>query len=448
MNTSEQTPKDTAKARGGAYASSVEHLKDELRRVDLLVRAQVFRARQEGDELRGLSISDDDVDEMLERSIGKARWESAEPPLALADINTAIQKRAKTIARRRGYSKKKGVELRLDALASRFELDQFETDVLLLALAPELDTRYGRLFGYLHDDITRSKLSVELALALLIPTFEARLAARRHFLSNARLIHHGLIKIQADPPEREAPLIRCSLKVDSRIVNYLTGIDAIEPPLSGRARRIVPRALLQTLLIPDSLKRLLTRLAEEREQSSQARDVLYLRGSYGVGKQSMAEALAAPDISERELETAIISNLQHFLLEFGKGFSFVGRQFRISTETSHFYIDLVFYNYLLKCFVLIDLKTEKLTHQAIGQMDMYVRMFDDLKRGEDDNPTVGIIFCTAKDETVVKYSVLKDSEQLFASKYRLILPTEEELAAEIERERRMIMERRAAYRAN
>jgi predicted nuclease of restriction endonuclease-like (RecB) superfamily len=155
-----------------------------------------------------------------------------------------------------------------------------------------------------------------------------------------------------------------------------------------------------------------------------------------------------PDISERELETAIISNLQHFLLEFGKGFSFVGRQFRISTETIHFYIDLVFYNYLLKCFVLIALKTEKLTHQAIGQMDMYVRMFDDLKRGEDDNPTVGIIFCTAKDETVVKYSVLKDSEQLFASKYRLILPTEEELAAEIERERRMIMERRAAYRVN
>lgn len=293
MNTSEQTPKDTAKARGGAYASSVEHLKDELRRVDLLVRAQVFRVRQEGDELRGLSISDDDVDEMLERSIGKARWESADPPLALADINTAIQKRAKTIARRRGYSKKKGVELRLDALASRFELDQFETDVLLLALAPELDTRYGRLFGYLHDDITRSKLSVELALALLIPTFEARLAARRHFLSNGRLIHHGLIKIQADPPERDAPLIRCSLKVDSRIVNYLTGIDAIEPPLSGRARRIVPRALLKRLLIPDSLKRLLTRLAEEREQSSQARDVLYLRGSYGVGKQSMAEALAA-----------------------------------------------------------------------------------------------------------------------------------------------------------
>ena len=156
----------------------------------------------------------------------------------------------------------------------------------------------------------------------------------------------------------------------------------------------------------------------------------------------------SPDASEREIETAIIDNLQQFLLEMGKGFSFVGRQFRISSETSHFYIDLVFYNYLLKCFVLIDLKNEKLTHQDIGQMDMYVRMFDDLKRGGDDNPTVGIIFCASKDETVVKYSVLKDSEQIFASKYRLVLPTEEELAREIERERRMIMEQRARYEVN
>jgi predicted nuclease of restriction endonuclease-like (RecB) superfamily len=136
---------------------------------------------------------------------------------------------------------------------------------------------------------------------------------------------------------------------------------------------------------------------------------------------------------EETLESAIIERLQNFLLELGKGFSFVGRQFRISSETSHFYIDLVFYNYLLKCFVLIDLKTEKLTHQDIGQMDMYVRMFDDLKRGEDDNPTIGIIFCTDKDETIVHYSVMKDNQQLFTSKYRLILPSEEELQNELER---------------
>ena len=138
--------------------------------------------------------------------------------------------------------------------------------------------------------------------------------------------------------------------------------------------------------------------------------------------------------SEKKIETAIINHLQNFLLEMGKGFSFVGRQFRISTETTHFYIDLGFYNYLIKCFVLIDLKTDKLTHQDIGQMDMYVRMFDDLKRQVDDNPTIGIILCADKDDTAVKYSVLKDSEQLFASKYRLVLPTEQELIAELERE--------------
>ncbi len=139
-----------------------------------------------------------------------------------------------------------------------------------------------------------------------------------------------------------------------------------------------------------------------------------------------------PKLHEKDIESALIAKLQNFLLELGRGFSFVGRQFRISTETSHFYIDLVFYNYLLKCFVLIDLKTNKLTHQDIGQMDMYVRMFDDLKRGEDDNPTLGIVLCADKDETVVRYSVLKDSEQLFAAKYLRVLPSEEELAREIE----------------
>lgn len=145
-------------------------------------------------------------------------------------------------------------------------------------------------------------------------------------------------------------------------------------------------------------------------------------------------------LQETHLEQAIISNLQAFLLEMGKGFSFVARQFRISTETSHFYIDLVFYNYLLKCFVIIDLKTSKLTHKDIGQMDMYVRMFDDLKRGEDDNPTIGIVLCNDKEETLVKYSVLKESERLFASKYRLVLPTEEELKEELERGIRLLEE--------
>ncbi len=150
------------------------------------------------------------------------------------------------------------------------------------------------------------------------------------------------------------------------------------------------------------------------------------------------EFLGLPDtgrLLEADLEQALMDKLQQFLLELGKGFAFVARQQRISTETQDFYIDLVFYNYLLKCFVLIDLKTGHLSHQDIGQMDMYVRMYDDLRRGEDDNPTVGILLCGSKDKSVVRYSVLHESKQLFASKYRLVLPTEEELRQEIERER-------------
>ncbi|MFN9112639.1 MAG: PDDEXK nuclease domain-containing protein [Bacteroidota bacterium] len=144
---------------------------------------------------------------------------------------------------------------------------------------------------------------------------------------------------------------------------------------------------------------------------------------------------ANTSISESTLEAAIIAHLQTFLMELGKGFAFVARQQHIVTDTSDFYIDLVFYNYYLKCFVLIDLKTVKLNHEAIGQMDMYVRMYDDLKRGVDDNPTIGIILCTEKDETIVKYSVLAGNEKLFASKYRLYLPDERELKALIEADR-------------
>ncbi|NEW80778.1 MAG: DUF1016 domain-containing protein [Mariniphaga sp.] len=131
--------------------------------------------------------------------------------------------------------------------------------------------------------------------------------------------------------------------------------------------------------------------------------------------------------TENTIETALINHLQLFLMELGKGFAFVARQQHIVTDTSDFFIDLVFYNFYLKCFVLIDLKTCKLSHEAIGQMDMYVRMYNDLKKGDDDNPTIGLILCTEKDETIVKYSVLAENEKLFASKYRLYLPKEEEL---------------------
>ena len=143
------------------------------------------------------------------------------------------------------------------------------------------------------------------------------------------------------------------------------------------------------------------------------------------------------DMTETQLESAILSNLQKFLMELGKDYAFVARQQHVHTEKEDYYIDLVFYNYILKCFVLIDLKTGKITHQDVGQMDMYIRMYDELKRGEGDNPTLGIVLCSETDEDIARYSVMHGNEQLFASKYKLYLPMEDELRAEIEAQKAM-----------
>ena len=142
---------------------------------------------------------------------------------------------------------------------------------------------------------------------------------------------------------------------------------------------------------------------------------------------------------ESELEQAIISNLQKFIMELGKGYAFVARQQHIHTEKEDYFIDLVFYNYILKCFVLIDLKTGKIQHQDVGQMDMYIRMYDELKKGKDDNPTLGIVLCTETDEDIARYSVMHGNEQLFASKYKLCLPSEDELRAEIEAQKAIFL---------
>jgi predicted nuclease of restriction endonuclease-like (RecB) superfamily len=178
-----------------------------------------------------------------------------------------------------------------------------------------------------------------------------------------------------------------------------------------------------------------------REEASRNLSALEQGPREFVRDPVMLEFLGLPNtgkLLESKLEQALIENLQAFLLELGKGFAFVARQQRISTESKDFYLDLVFYNYLLKCFVLFDLKTTDLAHQDIGQMDMYVRMYDEQRRGPEDNPTVGIILCARKDASVVRFSVLHGNEQLFASKYKLVLPSEEELRAELEREQRLL----------
>jgi predicted nuclease of restriction endonuclease-like (RecB) superfamily len=179
--------------------------------------------------------------------------------------------------------------------------------------------------------------------------------------------------------------------------------------------------------------------AENKKSPMQAKDII--KDPYVL---EFLDLKPNTSFYESELEQAIIDKLQEFLLELGKGFSFVGRQHRFTTEGGkHFFIDLVFYNYILKCFLLIDLKTGELTHQDVGQMDMYVKYYEDKVKQENDSPTIGLILCTEKDKTIVKYSLLNESKQLFASKYKTYLPTEKELKKEIAREREMVeMEKR------
>lgn len=162
-----------------------------------------------------------------------------------------------------------------------------------------------------------------------------------------------------------------------------------------------------------------------------------------VKNPSVLEFLGLPENKsyvESDFEQAIIDSLQKFLLELGKGFAFVERQKLVRTETEDFYIDLVFYNFILKCFVLVDLKMNTLTHKDVGQMDFYVRMFDDLYKKADDNPTIGILLCSETDKTVAKYSVLNESKHIFASKYLTLLPTEKELEEEIEHQKQIFAE--------
>jgi predicted nuclease of restriction endonuclease-like (RecB) superfamily len=184
---------------------------------------------------------------------------------------------------------------------------------------------------------------------------------------------------------------------------------------------------------------LLTQLSEPVKMEMEQKTASFQKDKYEFIKNpTVLEFLNLPantGHTEAALEQAIINHLKQFLLELGKGFAFVGQQQLVRTELNTYFVDLVFYNFILKCFVLIDLKTNRITHQDVGQMDMYVRMYDEMKRGEGDNPTIGIVLCSETDQDIARYSILKGNEQIFASKYKLFLPTENELKAEIEREK-------------
>ena len=232
---------------------------------------------------------------------------------------------------------------------------------------------------------------------------------------------------------------RTLLRIENESAREWYMQEAMTQAWSARAlERQVGTLYYERLLATQANKQDLTPVLDEAEQKTQplaltAKD--YLRDPY------IFDFLGLPNagLQESELEQALVDNLQKFLLELGKGFAFVERQQRITTDDGDYYIDLVFYNFHLKCFLLIDLKMHKLTHQDVGQMDMYVRMYEEKKRRVDDNPTIGLILCTENNHTVAKYSVLNDSKQLFASKYMLELPSEEELRLQVEKERQQLL---------
>jgi len=207
--------------------------------------------------------------------------------------------------------------------------------------------------------------------------------------------------------------------------------EAITQSWSARALERQIGTLYYERLLASQNKALVEQEAQSNTQplAETAKD--YLRDPYILDFLNLQDKT----YQESELEQAIISNLQQFLLELGKGFAFVERQQRIRFDDDDFYIDLVFYNFKLKCFLLVDLKLGKLKHQDIGQMDTYVRLYDEQRKGSDDNPTIGLVLCSEKSEAVVKYSVLAEQKQLFAARYLPYLPTEAELKRELERER-------------
>lgn len=206
-----------------------------------------------------------------------------------------------------------------------------------------------------------------------------------------------------------------------------------------------------------ALDRQIGTLYYERLLSSQNKDAVRGEANALIAAQAAADprdfirdpyvleflgAQPGATLYESELESGLIAQLQAFLLELGKGFAFVARQKHLRVGNEDCFIDLVFYNYLLKCFVLVDLKVGKLAHQDVGQMDMYVRVFEEQYRAEGDNPTLGLILCSERNEAVAKYSLLADSQQLFASRYRAFLPTEAELQAELQRDRALLEDAR------
>ena len=306
---------------------------------------------------------------------------------------------------------------------------------MLEQLSQKLKDRYGK--GY---SITNLKYFRSFYLAYqnrLIPMGhpagdEFKLVTTGHLSGDQMEIDNGF------HPALSWSHYRALMRVENENARQFYEDEALAGAWSKRQlERQINSLFYERILASKDKKGMLTQARQKTTKTLGVVDVL--KDPY------VLEFLDLPEVDrhhESTLETAIISNLQHFLLELGKGFSFVARQKRMRFEDEDFYIDLVFYNFHLKCFLLIDLKIGKLTYQDIGQMDGYVRMFEAHYKVEGDNPTIGLVLCSEKNEAIARYSVLKESKQLFAAKYLTYLPSEKELEKELQRERKLLEEQK------
>jgi len=273
------------------FENSLEHLMAELERIDLRIRLRIERWRQRAshggeDEFRGLYISEEEIDSLIAAGPAPAETPNPnDPPLA-----NALAKLEHEIAGKKARSIERGVPLRLHRITGEFGLNEFETDALLICLLPEIDTKYERLYAYLHDDVTRKRPSVNLVLQCLADSLDERLAFRDSFLPQSPLMAHHLLRVEDESGGKPPPLLVRNLKIDDRIVNYLLGSDKIDPRLSACARLIRPSVTLESMVLPDHLRKSLSQMAHTVRGGHNY--VLYLQGPFGIGKKTAAESLA------------------------------------------------------------------------------------------------------------------------------------------------------------
>ncbi len=274
------------------YSTSRQHILAELERIDLLIQVQIKRSRQiqsSNEAFQGLYISEEELEQLLAKPIGIPRWANATTPLSTDEVQTIFTQLTTDIQERKTQSLQHGITLRLEELAHHFALTAIDIDILLICLAPELDLRYESLYSYLHGDVTKKRPSVDLVLNLLCPTLEAKLSVRQRFIPSSPLLKYHLLNL-FDDPSGQQPLLSKYLKIDERIANYLLNIDEIDTRLRVYTNYLVPQIPLNDLFIPVEMKQRLKLLAQKKEALTGG-FIFYFQGSYGVGKQTTAEAL-------------------------------------------------------------------------------------------------------------------------------------------------------------